>query len=369
VNVLAVNSGSSSVRLAAFKDGPEGLDSIGRAHYEVDKEKPAELLGAFLSGHAIKCVDVFSHRVVHGGSRLAVSCLIDAKVEREIERLSSLAPLHNPVALKWIRTCRDMLGPHVPSVAVFDTAFYKAMPDVAKHYALPREICLRHEVSRYGFDGLAHRAMWQRWRELRPDIEGGGRLISLQLGAGCSITAVDRGLPKDTSMGFSPLEGLVMATRSGDIDPGLVAYIQRTEGLSVEGLENMLNNSSGLLGASGLSGDMQKLLESDEPDARLAVELYCYRAMKYIGAYLNVLGGADAVVFGGGVGENAPVVRERILEGMQWCGIHVDVEANNDTVGKEGRVSQRKSGSEVWVVQVDEASILAREAIAVMKQA
>jgi acetate kinase len=361
--VLTINAGSSSIRLAAFDCDPDGPRKIGGGHYMLGDLRPEEILEGFLHEKSITYVEVASHRVVHGGRRLAATCLVEPDVEKEIEGLSSLAPLHNPVALEWIRICRDVLGDEVPQVAVFDTAFFEAMPEVAKTYALPRETCLRHEIRRYGFHGLAHKGMWKRWRKLGTGAENGGRVISLQLGAGCSITAVERGRPMDTSMGFSPLEGLVMATRPGDVDPGLLTYIQQKEGLSPEGLEEMLNRSSGILGVSGMSADMKTLLDSDENDARLAVELYCYRARKYIGAYLAVLGGADAILFGGGVGENAPEVRERILDGMQWCGIVIDKEANRASVGKESRISALKSSVDVWVMTVDEAEMLANEAM------
>ncbi|MBT9613627.1 MAG: acetate/propionate family kinase, partial [Burkholderiales bacterium] len=214
--------------------------------------------------------------------------------------------------------------------------------------------------------GLAHQAMCRRWQALRPDIAGGGRVISFQLGAGCSITASERGIACDTSMGFSPLEGLVMATRSGDVDPGLVTYLQQAEGLSAEQVAQLLNHQSGLLGVSGLSGDMRKLLATDDPHARLAVALYCYRARKYLGAYLAVLGGADAILFGGGVGENAAAVRAAILDGFEWAGMRIDAAANLAATGREGCISAADSRVQAWVVPVDEAQILAQEALAVV---
>ena len=252
-----------------------------------------------------------------------------------------------------------MCSERVPQVAVFDTAFYARLPAVAATYALPRELAARHGLRRYGFHGLAHQALWSRWRELRPDVADGGRLISFQLGAGCSVTAVERGAARDTSMGFSPLEGLVMATRSGDIDPALVTYLQRVEDLSAEESERLLNERSGLLGISGVSGDMRKLLAADDPHARLAVELYCYRARKYLGAYMAVLGGADAILFGGGVGENAAGVRARILAGFEWAGIRLDAAENSAAAGREGRLSAVDSRMDAWVIPVDEARILA----------
>jgi len=199
---------------------------------------------------------------------------------------------------------------------------------------------------------------------LRPDVADGGRVISFQLGAGCSVTAIDHGRPLDTSMGFSPLEGLVMATRGGDLDPGLVTFLQRVEGLNAADMEQLLNERSGLLGVSGTSADLRTLLAADDPRARLAIDLYCYRARKYLGAYLAVLGGADAVLFGGGVGEHAAVVRAGILAGFAWAGLRLDAVANTATVGREGRISKTDSRIEAWVIPVDEARVLATEALA-----
>jgi acetate kinase len=188
----------------------------------------------------------------------------------------------------------------------------------------------------------------------------------LQLGAGCSITAIRDGRAVDTSMGFSPLEGLVMATRPGDVDPGALTFLARAEGLSLERIERLLNEEAGLLGLSGMSGDMRTLLGADNEDARLAIDVYCYRARKYIGAYLAALGGAEAILFGGGVGEHAPLVRAKILAGLVWSGIVLDPVANRAAVGTEMRISNRCSEAEVWVIPVDEAAILAQAALAVM---
>ena len=258
--------------------------------------------------------------------------------------------------------CRSIFGDSFRQIAVFDTAFYSRLPEAAAAYALPGELCRTHGVRRYGFHGLAHSAMLKRWQQTMPALEGGGRLITIQLGAGCSMTAIKNGRAVDTSMGFTPLEGLVMATRSGDVDPGLIAYLMKAAALSAEDIEGLLNNSSGLLGVSGTSGDMRVLLDSGEQGARLAVDLYCYRVRKYIGAYMAVLGGADAILFGGGVGENAPAVRERVLSGMQWCGIELDPALNADTIGKEGDISAASAMVRVRVIPVDEAAVLAQEA-------
>ena len=273
--VLTVNAGSSSVRFAAFAPEGESLSRRASGHFPGEWTDPAAMLRAFLKGHGIGAVAAVAHRIVHGGARLTAPCRIDAAVEAEIERLVPLAPLHNPRALEWIRACRALLGAETTQVAVFDTAFYGSLPEVAATYALPRALCAHHGVRRYGFHGIAHQAMWRRWCELAPDLATGGRVISLQLGAGCSITAVRDGQVVDTSMGFSPLEGLVMATRPGDVDPGLLLFLQRAERLTPERMERLLNEEAGLLGLSGASGDMGALLRLsrllEDPGLRAAI--------------------------------------------------------------------------------------------------
>jgi acetate kinase len=363
--VLTVNTGSSSVRLAAFAPDGGSLSLRASGHFPGERNEPAVMLRAFLRDHGVEAVAAVAHRVVHGGARLTAPCRIDDTVAAEIERLAPLAPLHNPRALEWIRACRALFGAETAQVAVFDTAFYAALPEVAATYALPRALCARHGIRRYGFHGIAHQAMWRRWCELRPDLRAGGRVISLQLGAGCSITAIREGQAVDTSMGFSPLEGLVMATRSGDVDPGLLLFLQHAEGLTPERMEGLLNEESGLLGLSGVSGDMRALLDADDAGARLAVDVYCYRARKYIGAYLAALGGADAILFGGGVGEHAPEVRAQILTGLDGLGIVLDADANRAAVGAERCISHPSSAAGMWVIPVDEAVILAQAALAV----
>ncbi|HEX7971709.1 MAG TPA: acetate/propionate family kinase [Thiobacillus sp.] len=360
--VLTVNTGSSSVRLAAFETDGGALTRAASGHFSGDWNEPAAMLRAFLQGHGIEAVAAVAHRIVHGGARLTAPCRIDDTVEAEIERLAPLAPLHNPRALEWIRACRTLLRAQTAQVAVFDTAFYADLPEVAATYALPRALSARHGIRRYGFHGLAHEAMARRWRELKPELAKGGRVISLQLGAGCSVTAVRAGRAIDTSMGFSPLEGLVMATRSGDVDPGLLLYLQRAEGLAPERMERLLNEESGLLGLSGASGDMRALLEADDAEAKRAVDVYCYRARKYIGAYLAALGGADAILFGGGVGEQAPAVRAQMLSGLEGLGIALDDKANRAAIGAEMCISRGSGAVAVWVVPVDEAAILAQAA-------
>ncbi|MHB8455299.1 MAG: acetate/propionate family kinase [Acidiferrobacterales bacterium] len=363
MKILTVNSGSSSVRLAAFVAVPgRGLELIAKAHQERAATASDDFLAHFIKHNGLDDVSVIAHRVVHGGALLVATQVVDEALEQEIERLEVLAPLHNKEALNWIRMCRATFRPNTLQMAAFDTAFYANLPEVARTYALPRKLVGKYDLRRYGFHGLAHRAMWRRWSQLRPDLSRGGRVISLQLGAGCSVTAIDGGEPRDTSMGFSPLEGLVMATRCGDIDPGLITFLQRSEALTPDATDDLLYKQSGLLGLSEISGDMRRLLDDNSPGARLAIDIFCYRARQYLGAYLAVLNGVDGIVFGGGIGENAPLVRERILAGMEWCGVRLNNAANHDAADGERCISHEQSTVDVRVLLVDEAGELARDA-------
>jgi acetate kinase len=329
------------------------------------------LLDTFVDHHAIKDVRAVAHRIVHGGVDFSASCIVDDAARQALSRLTELAPLHMPIALEWIDVCRATLDRSVVQIGVFDTAFFAGLPAVASHYAIPLDLQRRLGVRRFGFHGLAHTSMLRQVQTLRPDLDRSGRLITIQLGAGCSIAAIDRGAPLDTSMGFSPLEGLVMSTRSGDIDAGLLTFLERTAGFTAERLDRLLNSESGLLGVSGLSGDMRVLLDSSSADAAFAIDLYCYRIRKYIGAYMTVLGGVDVIAFGGGVGEHSPEIRARILEAMAWCGVSVDKERNGAAAGTsaEGaRISKWPSSVDVWVIAVDEGAVMAREAAAVLEE-
>jgi len=365
MSILTINAGSSSLRLTLFAPTDDGLLLVAQAHHQNVVVHNPSLLTDFITSIDEHEITLLVHRVVHGGTRFTHPSLIDAQAEAEIEQLSVLAPLHNRPALAWIRSARDLLGEKLPQVAVFDSAFYRSLPLVAQSYALPQLLSQQYQIRRYGFHGIAHQAMLNRWQALRPNIKNGGRVISIQLGSGCSITAIDHGQPMDTSMGFSPLEGLVMATRCGDVDPTVVAYLQQS-GLNLDEIEQLLNRESGLLGVSGESGDMRVLLASDSPEAALAVDLYCYRVRKYIGAYLTILGGADAILFGGGVGENSPRVRARVLQNMAWLGIELDVDKNETSSEVEAMISKEKSDIEVRVIPVDEARVMVEQALEVI---
>lgn len=364
--VVTVNSGSTSVKLAAFEARKAGaVIQISQDHRSGENLVAREVLSEFLAKLSAP-PDAMAHRVVHGGRRFPAPVRIDSDVITAIHELSELAPLHNPKALEWIEAARSVAGPNVTQIAAFDTSFFSSLPRVAGEYALPTKYGVDEDVRRYGFHGLAHQALWRRWTELRPDVPGGGRLITLQLGGGASIAAIDHGRPLDTSMGFSPLEGLVMATRSGDLDPAVVPYLQKRLGKDADEIVGLLNRESGVAGLSGGEINLSRLAADPAPQAQFTIDLYCYRARKYIGAYLTVLGGCDGIVFGGGVGEHVPAVRQRILAGLGWAGIDLDAAANDAARGQEARIDTSKLPVRVQVIPVEEEGVLVRAALDIL---
>jgi acetate kinase len=309
-------------------------------------------------------IEAVGHRVVHGGERFQHSILVDDKVRRGLEDLIELAPLHNPHNLRGIAAARAVLGPDVPQVAVFDTAFHHSLPETAYLYAIPYQLYRRYGVRRYGFHGTSHRYVAYRYRQLTGRSREQTKIITFHLGNGASACAIVGGQSMDTSMGFTPLEGLVMGTRSGDVDPAILDYVGAKEGMSIRELDVMLNKQSGLLGISGLTADMRELLaeaeEKGDRRARLAIEIFCQRVKKYLGAYLAEMNGADAVVFTGGIGEHAVEVRRRICEGLDWLGIQLDDARNAEAT--EGRIDREGSRVELWVIPTDEELLIARDA-------
>lgn len=307
--------------------------------------------------------DAIGHRVVHGGNRFNSAVLIDDSVIDALENLSELAPLHNPAGLSGIRAARAVFGDSIPMVAAFDTAFHHTLPERAYTYAIPQELSAKHDIRRYGFHGLAHQYAAQRYAEFIGTTVDRVNLVTLHLGNGCSACAIRHGKSVDTSMGFTPLEGLVMGTRSGDLDPALVGYLARKEDISVADVESSLNNRSGLLGLSGVSSDMRELIATMNynPRSRLAIDVFCDRARKYLGAYLAALGGAEAVVFSGGVGENSPLVREKICAEMTWCGLELEPGLNGKLMGIEGCISSAGAKIRAYVIPTDEELIIACE--------
>jgi acetate kinase len=392
MNVLAVNCGSTSLKFAlvnSFEDGRDqrrlawgtvrelgqaatiDFHSQSGANFNRTRALP-DLAAAmkagieWLSEAEAGPIDASGHRIVHGGPRFTGPVEVNAGTIKEIEQLEELAPLHNGPALAALRACRELLGERAPAVAVFDTSFHQTIPPRASHYALPLELTQRLAIRRYGFHGLAHEFMLDRFCAIASRARDQVRLITLQLGGGCSIAAISGGRSIDTSMGFTPLEGLMMGTRSGDIDPSLPAFLTEHERIGMAEIERLLNSKSGLLGVSGRSEDVRELLRAEssgDERSALALDMFCYRVRKGIGAYLAVLNGADAVVFGGGIGEWQPAIRERICAGMDWCGLRLDVERNASTKGSEGRISADASGIEIYVIPVDEESIIIRDTV------
>ncbi len=315
-------------------------------------------------------IEAVGHRVVHGGEHFKNSVLIDDAVLRAIEECFDLAPLHNPPNVKGYRAARELL-PETPQVAVFDTSFHQTMEPVAFLYGLPYVLYQRHGIRRYGFHGTSHRFVSRRVAErLGRQDDPGLRVITCHLGNGCSIAAIRGGRSLDTSMGFTPLEGLVMGSRSGDLDPAILLHVMTKEELGASELNALLNKHSGLLGVSGLSNDMRKLLEAEAEGnarARLAVELFCYRLRKYVGAYVGVLGGVDALVFTGGIGENAPSVRARSLLGLCAMGIAIDPERNAEARGVEAELSPQGSACSVQVIPTNEELLIARDTYRIVR--
>ncbi len=315
-------------------------------------------------------VNAVGHRVVHGGEMFKDSALIDDSVLKGLEDCIDLAPLHNPNNIKAIRAARELFGKDIPQVAVFDTSFHHSLPEQAYLYAIPYHLYRRHRLRRYGFHGTSHRYVAFRYRAMRGLTREQTNIITLHLGNGCSAAAIKAGCSIDTSMGLTPLEGLVMGTRSGDVDPAVVSAIARKEGLSAFEVDRLLNTQSGLLGISGLTNDMRELQaelkEHEDRRVRLAIEIFCYRAKKYIGEYLAAMGGADAVVFTGGIGENSPDIRARICAGMEWAGLCLDQAKNQVTVGREGKISTEDSKLLAYAIPTDEELLIARDTVRVI---
>jgi len=415
MRVLVLNSGSSSVKFrvlnidretlchdvrpdqALIRGAVKGIGSTANFELEV-KGNPRTKTTRVISNHqqavrwlfeqleqldggdkrstSLAGVEAVGHRVVHGGERFSQPVVITDTVMGEIDALSELAPLHNPACLEGIRGARAILGPKVPMVAVFDTAFHQTMPTHAKVYALPYELAHRHHIRRYGFHGIAHASLAGSFFHTTGKPAENSRLITLQLGNGCSISAIKNGQSVETSMGFTPLEGLVMGSRSGDLDPSIVSYLCQKEKVEPSEVDRLLNEQSGLLGLSGRTNDMRELLQAADHEqhkpSQVAIEVFCYRVKKYIGAYLAVLGGADAIVFGGGIGEAAPDIRRRICTGMEWCGLRLDPARNSAAIGLQpgdvAPISQEGQPLEVYVVAADEETWIARETVRCLRR-
>jgi len=400
MRILVFNSGSSSLKFQLFKADANVPSSMLRGTVRGFGDKATcewvysgeqrERTAISVNGHAdaaqcifdllakrddsgqslLSSITAIGHRIVHGGDAFTTPTLITDRTLLALDALSPLAPLHNPLALSVVRACREHLE-DVPMVAVFDTAFFHELPDYVRAYALPAEWTKQPQgIRRYGFHGLAHRHMTEHCLAISNlDVES-SRIISLQLGHGCSAAAIRDGRPVETSMGFTPLEGLIMATRPGDVDVGVVLSLIERGVVTARELSDGLNHRAGLLGLSGVSADMQTLLALEaqgHAGAKFAVQAFCHRARKYLGAYLAVLGGADAIVFGGGIGEHAAEIRARICAGMEWCGLALDAQANQAAVGVEARISTADSQPVAYVIPVDEELLIAQDTLGCLR--
>ena len=405
MKVLVFNCGSSSVKFQVIETSLEMIEantdetlarglvekiglSDSRLAIEVEGRKPYQEISEILEHRtavervlktlvhpdhgvlkSVKEIEAVGHRVVHGGEKFASSVLVTPEVEAMIEECVVLAPLHNPHNLRGLTAARSLL-PGVPHVAVFDTAFHQSMPPEAFIYGLPYELYRRHAIRRYGFHGTSHRFVSIRTARLLDRPLEDVRIVTCHLGNGCSMAAVDRGHSVDTTMGFTPLEGLLMGTRSGDLDAAILPWVMTMEDVTLSQLNAMLNKHSGLYGISGVSSDMREIEHAratGNKRARLAFEIFCYRITKYVGAYAAAMGGLDAVTFTGGIGENSSLVRETSLAGMEFLGIELDQEANRTAPrGKEVLVSRSGSRVAVAVVPTNEERVIARDTVRVL---
>ncbi|MBZ7928815.1 MULTISPECIES: acetate kinase [Campylobacter] len=385
MKVLVLNSGSSSIKFKFFDDKivkASGLiEKIGEETSKVvlkntlsdekferdiaikDHEHGLQVLNELFKESGIledlKVLDGCGHRIVHGGKTLTKHCLIDDHVLNEIDRVSVFAPLHNPAHLAGIKTMIKA-APNVPNVAVFDTAFHQTMPDYAYMYALPYEFYDKDGIRRYGFHGTSHAYVSSKAANLLG--KKSVNVISAHLGNGASVCAVENGKSVDTSMGFTPLEGLVMGTRCGDMDPAIIPFISKARGLNIEEIDNLMNKKSGVYGICGYNDfrDIESRVEKGEDKARLAFDMFCYRLVKYIGAYLAILPGTDGIIFTGGIGENSSLVRQKVCEKLSHLGIDLDLNLNNQRMSTERIISTTDSKIKVCIIPTDEEFEIAR---------
>ena len=397
MKILVLNCGSSSIKYKLFDMTTKeviaqgGIEKIGLKESFLkltlpngekkilEKDIPEHTVGVeFILNTlinpeygAIKSLDEINavgHRMVHGGERFSESVLLTKEVLDAFAACNDLAPLHNPANLKGVNAVAAIL-PNIPQIGVFDTAFHQTMPDYAYMYAIPYELYEKYGVRRYGFHGTSHRYVSQRVCEFLGVKPDGLKIITCHIGNGGSIAAIKDGKCIDTTMGLTPLEGLMMGTRSGDIDAGAVTFIMDKEGLNTTGVSNLLNKKSGVLGISGVSSDMRELdaaCKAGNPKALLAEKMYYYRIKKYIGAYAAALGGVDIVLFTGGVGENQCSCREAVCENLQFMGIEIDKAVNAKVRGEEAVISSSNSKVKVVVIPTDEELLIASDTVAIL---
>jgi len=396
LNILVLNAGSSTLKFRLFRMSGEPaldreaalaegiVDRIGTQEAslrlsvadrpEVVRPVPAETHGQAAEEAIRGClpqgVEAIGHRIVHGGERFVEPTRITPAVIEDVRALSRLAPLHNPAGLAGIEAGLRLL-PETPAVAVFDTAFHRTLPEVAATYALPLEFSARYGLRRYGFHGISHRYISERLLQCLGRDAPGTRLITCHLGNGASVCAVRDGRSVDTSMGLTPLEGLVMGTRCGDLDPGLVLHLLRACGMTPEEVEDLLQHQSGLRGLSGRTGDARDLEQAaagGDRRAELALEIFAYRVRKYLGAYAAALEGLDAIAFTGGIGEHSAVMRARICRGLEFLGLLLDSDRNRLADSRQpARLSAENSPVQIWAIPTEEEWQIAREAYVLLQ--
>ena len=396
MNVLVINCGSSSLKYQLIDSESEavlakglcerigidgrlvyqktGLDKeITEAAMPTHKQAIQMVLDALVNPKtgaiaSLSEIDAVGHRVVHGGEKFAASTLLTPEVLKTIEECNDLAPLHNPANLIGIRACQELMS-GVPMVAVFDTAFHQTMPDVAYTYGIPYEYYEKYKVRRYGFHGTSHSYVSKRTAEIVGKPYDQMKIIVCHLGNGASISAVNCGKSVDTSMGLTPLEGLVMGTRSGDLDPAIIDFVGKKEGLSLDEMNEVLNKKSGMLGISGVSSDgrdLEAAAETGNKRAQLALDVFDYRVIKYIGAYAAAMNGVDAIAFTAGIGENNIKMRKDVCSSLTYLGVKLDEEKNN-VRGEERIISADDSKVQVLLVPTNEELAIARETLALVK--
>ena len=396
MNILVINCGSSSLKYQLINSETEGVLAKGLCErigidgmltYQPEggeKEKSeiampthTEAINAVLAAltneksgviKSLSEVGAVGHRVVHGGEKFTSSCLINDESMKAIEECNDLSPLHNPANLIGIRACQELM-PGVPMVAVFDTAFHQTMPDVAYTYGIPYEYYEKYKVRRYGFHGTSHSYVSKRTAEIVGKPYDQMKIIVCHLGNGASISAVNCGKSVDTSMGLTPLEGLVMGTRSGDLDPAIIDFVGKKEGLSLDEMNEVLNKKSGMLGISGVSSDgrdLEAAAETGNKRAQLALDVFDYRVIKYIGAYAAAMNGVDAIAFTAGIGENNIKMRKDVRSSLTYLGVKLDEEKNN-VRGEERIISADDSKVQVLLVPTNEELAIARETLALVK--
>lgn len=398
VKIFVVNCGSSSIKYQLFnmqnemvlakglveRIGMEGslLKHTPTGKYTVDlpAEIPDHAVGIKLIVDTLvnpeygvipdmSEIDAVGHRVVHGGERFADSVLITQDVLKGIEDCAEIAPLHNPPNLHGINACMEIM-PTIPQVAVFDTAFHQTLPKVAYLYGLPYELYVKYGLRRYGFHGTSHKYVAQVAASMMQEHMTDLRIITCHLGNGASITAIKYGKSVDTSMGYTPLEGLIMGTRSGEIDPAIIPFLMEKENMTAPQIDDYLNKRSGILGISGLSSDFRDLetaANRGDERSQLAIDLFAYKVKKYIGGYVAAMGGVDAIVFTAGVGENSPFMRDKICNGLEYLGTRIDPERNN-VRGKAQEISVKRAGVKIFVIPTNEELVIARDTYNICKR-